>query len=89
LAAWAALLLRPAPVVVPAPPRPYTLVRTTAAGLERVTTRAGTADTVSTAAAPGVYEVATDEGRLLALLPGGAGFIGEAGERRLVWFVAH
>jgi hypothetical protein len=86
--AWAAVLLRPPAPPAPAGPRPYTLVRTAAVGLAQVTTRAGTVAAVSTAARPGDYEVAADEGRLLALLPGGAGFIGEAGERRLVWFGA-
>lgn len=94
LAAW--LALRPAAEVPPGPPRPYTLVHSaplpapwqvsSAAGAARhVRTRGDGVTQVSTADAPAPFELAPDDAALLALLPGGAGLVGEPGRRTLFW----
>lgn len=89
-------VLRPAAEVPPGPSQPYTLVRSvplpasslvsSAAGTARdVRTRGDDVSRVSTADAPAPFEIAPDDAALLALLPGGAGFVGEAGQRVLFW----
>lgn len=94
LGGWHAL--RPAAEAPPGPPRPYTLVRSvplpascvvsSAAGTARdVRTRGDDVSRVSTTDAPATFELAPDDAALLSLLPGGAGLVGEAGERTLFW----
>ena len=90
------LMLRPAAEVPPSVPRPYTLVRSapspagvvvvSAAGAaHEIRTRSDGVRWVSTADAPAPHDLATDDGALLALLPGGAGLVGEPGQRMLFW----
>ena len=62
------------------------LVDTTSVGVRQVSTSPAGLTIISTS--PGGYEPVTDDNRLLDLLPGAIGFIGDRGERRLVWLLA-
>lgn len=96
LAGMGWLMLRPAAEVPPSVPRPYTLVRSAPppAGVvvvsvlgtaHEIRTRGDGVRWVSTADAPAPHDIAADEESLLALLPGGAGFVGEPERRMLFW----